>query len=154
MSGDVRRNAVRRYGRSQATGFFLGFVCLMAFFVLAGTNRTTITTHLGEAAWLWFFGIGAFASLLIPPIAVQWHAIRDGWLYCPHCQNFLASIRAVIKLNKQSECNRCGCQIEIAPIDKQQARFDMIYIVGGLWVLAAVTWTLFKIIQRFIPLAG
>lgn len=31
MSAEIRRNAVRRYGRSQATSFFLGFSSLMAF---------------------------------------------------------------------------------------------------------------------------
>lgn len=70
------------------------------------------------------------------------------------CCNFLASIRSVMKLNKQSECNRCGVQIDIAPIDKRQGRFDMIYIVGGLWALAAVAWALFKLVHRYIPLAG
>ena len=151
MSGDVRRNAIRKFGRSQATGFFLGFVCLMAFFMLAGSNRTSIIAHWGETVWLWFFGIGAFACFLIPPILVQWHAIRDGWLYCPNCRNFLASIRAVSKLNKQSKCNHCGGRIEIAPIDKRQARFDMMYILGGLYALLGVAWFILKFAVPLIP---
>ena len=154
MSGDVRRNAVRKYGRSQATGFFLGFACLMTFFPLAGTNRTSIIALLGETGWMCFFGIGAFTSLLVPPILIQWQAIKDEMLYCPRCGNFLASIRAAMKLNKQSKCSRCDCEIEIAPIDKWQARFDMIYILGGLWALVAVAWGLFTVIQRFTQLAG
>jgi len=153
MSGEVRRNAIRKYGRSQATGFFLGFVCLMAFFILAGSNRTSFTAHLGETAWLWVFGIGAFACLLIPPVIVQWHAMRDGWLYCPHCRNFLASIRSVIKLNNQSNCNHCGGRIEIAPIDKRQARFDMTFILGGLWALVVAAWAILKFAVPLIPAA-
>ena len=100
---------------------------------------------------MWFFGIGAFACLLIPPILVQWHAIRDGWLYCPSCRNFLASFRAVIKLNKQSKCNHCVGRIEIAPIDKRQARFDMMYILGGVWALLGVAWVILKFAAPLIP---
>ena len=154
MCADIRRNAIRKYGRSHATGFFLGFLCLMAFFLLAGIFRTSLTALVGEAVWLWFFGIGGFASFLIPQIAIQWRATRDGWLYCPDCRNFLASIRAVVKLNKQSKCNHCDCRIEIAPIDKRQARFDMTYILGGLWALVGVAWAILKFAVPLIPPAG
>jgi hypothetical protein len=154
MSAEIRRNAIRKYGRSQATGFFLGFSCLLAYFVLVGMSRNSLNALLGDSLWLCFFGIGAFASILIPPIVVQWHAVRDGWLYCPRCQNFIASIRAVMKLNKYSTCNHCGCEIEIAPITKRHARFDITYIVGGLWTLVGLAWILLKFVMPLIPQAG
>ena len=154
MSCDIRRNAIRRYGRSQATGFFFGFICLTVFFLLAGTNRNSIVAILGQTTWLWFFGIGAFASFLFPPTIIQWHTIRDAWLYCPNCGNFIASILAVMQLNKKSTCNRCGCEIEIAPVNKRQARFDMIYIVGGLWTVVGIAWFMFRMIAQFTPTAG
>lgn len=151
MSSEIRRNAVRKYGRSQATGFFLGFISLLAFFVLAGMSRSSLIAILGDSLWLCFFGIGAFASFLIPLIAVQSHAIRDGWLYCPQCHNFIASIRAIMTLNKQSTCIRCGCEIKIAPITKRNARFDMDYIMGGLWTFVGLAWIFLRVVFPLIP---
>lgn len=146
MNGKIRRNAVRRYVRSYVTGFFLGVICVMLFFCLAGTYRTSISAILDETTWLWIFGIGAFASLLIPQTVVQLLAVRDRWLYCPHCGNFIASIRALIKLNKQSRCDHCGHEIEIAPINKQQSQFDMIYFLGGTLTLIGLILIIRQII--------
>ena len=140
MNANTRRNAIRKYGLSQGTGLFLGYICLIAFMLLNAAIKNSLNAIIGESLSLWLFGVGGFASFLIPPIAVQWYAVRDPWLYCPRCQNFLGRIRAILKLNKESTCNNCGCKIEIAPIDKRQARFDLTCLLGGLWTLLSVSW--------------
>ena len=154
MSAEIRRNAVRKYGRGRATAFFLGYFCLIAFFFMAGAVRNTAIDVIGESIWLWFFFIFGFASFLIPQCLVLSFATQDALLYCPQCRNFLGSIGALLKLNKESKCNRCGCEIEIAPIDKRQARFDVAYIFGGLWTMVGVSFVILKLFLALFPPAG
>ena len=146
MSSEARRKAVRRYGRRQASGVFLGVLCLAAFFFIAAHSRHWLIAHIGETGFLWGFGIMSFASFLVPPFLLQCRAIKDKWLYCPHCNNFLGAIRAVIPLNKHSQCSNCSRVIEISPIDKRGARYDMTYILGGLWFVLGVMYAVSLVI--------
>lgn len=154
MAGQTRRNAIRKYGRSQATGFFLGMLCLMAFFVFASVVRPSAEAKFGETAWLWFFVIAMFASFLIPPMIVQRYVVKDPLLYCPHCNNFLGLIRAAAKLNKHAICNHCCSKIEIAPSTKKCALYDVSYILGGLLTIICMSLLTLEIVKRIIPLVG
>lgn len=147
MSGLERRNAIRKYGRRQGTGFFLGTLCLIICLVIMGGVRDSIAVTIGESAELWLFGIMAFASMLIPPVLVQWNAMKDSLLYCPHCNQFLATFRAVIELNKNPTCSQCSSKIDITPIDKRHASLDLAYMFGGMCVLLGIMLITHKLVS-------
>ena len=130
MDSENRRSAIRRYGRGQATGFFLGALSLALFFLVAGLARNWLHTTLGETVFTWVSGVMMFASFLIPPMLFQFRAVKDELLYCPHCNNFLGGIRAAVRLNKHSDCNHCSGKIDISPINKRHARYDIAYILS------------------------
>jgi len=139
MSAESRRNAIRRYGRQQATGLFLGVLFLSAFFLFERVAQSWLRATLGENIFFWGSGLIMFASLLIPPIWFRYLAVMDGWMYCPHCGGFFGAVRAVFCLNKRSQCNRCSAEVEIAPINKRHALSDNAYLIGGsLGVLAVM----------------
>ena len=65
MNVNIRRNAIRKYGLSQGTGFFLGYICLIAFMLLNGAIKNSLNAIIGESLSLWLFGVGGFASFLL-----------------------------------------------------------------------------------------
>ena len=138
MSGENRRNAIRRLGRRQATAFFLGAISLTLFFLIAGIFRNWLRILLGENGFTWFSGIMMFATFLAPIILLQLHSGKDPWLYCPHCNNFFGTLRAANRLNKHSQCCHCSARIEISPINKRDARHDTAYILVGLWSVVGI----------------
>lgn len=144
MNGEKLRKALRRYGRSQMTGFFLGGACLMVWFVIWAYVGKPVSELVGESTGNWIFGIFAFACLLVPPWIVQWLVTKDPGLYCPHCGNTFTSIRAIVTLNRKSICRRCETKIDVAPIDKRQARLDSLWIIGTVWGLVGVMWVVLQ----------
>lgn len=143
MQGQRRRHAIRKYGRGHATGFFLAMCAFATSGLVMGHFRNWLLLSLGQGTFLAFATVLMFASLLLPSILWQTRAARDPWLYCPHCNEFLASLKALRRLNKDSKCVACFTEIEIAPIEKWHARNDIAYILGGLGtvlgILMAVT---------------
>ncbi|MEL6108365.1 MAG: hypothetical protein AAFU85_20245 [Planctomycetota bacterium] len=146
MGGTQRRNAIRKYGRSHVSGFILGTLSLTLFFFITGVLRNSLIDSFGKDTFLYVFAILSFASFLVPPILWQRGAVRDPWLYCPHCSQFFGTIGAVWKLNREARCVGCSRKIEVAPIDPRQSRFDAAWMLGGLWGLVAMLYLVARVI--------
>lgn len=146
MEGEQRRNAIRKFGRSHVTGFILGTLSLACFFVITSLVRNWFIASFGNDTFLWCFAILSFATFLTPPVLWQQGAVRDPWLYCPHCEQFFGTFSALRRLNRESRCVGCTAKVEIAPIEKRQSQFDLACMLGGLWALVGVLYAVTKVI--------
>lgn len=144
VEADFRRQALRRYGRRIATGFFVGTICLFAFFLLTPWFHDPLESLLGETTFFWLYAISAFASLVVPNGVVMFFALGDGWLYCPNCGNDFTNARSARHINQHSQCKNCKSPVEISPVKNSELRFDLCYMLGGLWLLCGIGFMMIR----------
>jgi len=135
-----RRQAVRACVRRRATGFFAGTLCVATFFLVGSLIRDSLIALVGDTPFFVDTSSMMFAVFLIPQLVFGFRSARDDLLYCPKCQNYFGSVRAVYRLNKHQRCSGCNDTIEIAPVNKKQHQCDLVYMLGGLYGLGVVMW--------------
>lgn len=144
MHPNTLRAALRSAGRRRLGGFLAAAVLLCLFFRLGGIWRAELIATLGERAFLWISGVGMFAVILVPPIIVE-HAIqRDRRLYCPQCGKFLATIPAMLRLNKHGDCVFCGADLGIEKPTRSQILADLVLCFGSLVLLMLFMRLIFR----------
>ncbi len=107
------RTELRACGKKRLAGFLVGTVTLCLLMKTLGVFRVALISALGEPAFLWLFGVGVFVVFLTPIMVTEYIQLRNPRLHCPQCGQFLARVRAMLRINKCAECLFCKAKLNV-----------------------------------------
>jgi hypothetical protein len=122
--------------------FYTGTLALCLTMKAIGIFRIALTSAFGEPLFLTIFGLGSLVVFLAPIVVGEYLQLKNIRLHCPHCGQFLASIRAMLRINKYDECRFCRTKLNVPKASQRQGVFDFVVSIGGLAVLTILLFML------------
>jgi len=129
---ESRREAFRSIARANLVAFVISTLLLCGHMKGLGVLRPWFVNRFGEAAFNWTFGIGGFATLLVPYCILLTINARTRPLRCPSCGQYLSDLRSVRRLNREQRCAYCGAAVPITPLTRAQQICDFSFMALGM----------------------
>lgn len=107
-----------------------------------GTFRVALISAFGKPLFLTIFGLGSLVVFLAPIVVGEYLQLKNFRLHCPYCGQFLASFRAMLRINKYDECRFCRTKLNVPRASRRQCVFDFAVSIGGLAVLTMLLFML------------